>query len=367
MSNLNDKIKLKKFISHLKEFSGRHTEFVSVYLPPNSDVNKTVQNLRLEQQTATNIKDKNNSKAVISALEKMIQTLLAIEKIPKNGIAIFSGNISYRENIQNYQSFWIEPFEEINIKLYRCDKKFILEPLEDLSSNEEVYGLVAMDKGEACVGLLTGSSIKVIKLLTSNVPGKHKSGGQSAQRFARIREGAAVEFYKRISEILISEFTYKKELKGILIGGPGTTKNNFFEGSYINDFIKGKVLLPLLDITYTNDFGLKELVDRAKDIIEKSEVQEERNSSNEFLETLAKQTNMVCYGFENSKNCLMMGAVKTLLLIDDKIDQNSLEELVNLCDENSTELKLITNKTPEGKQIEGLSGIVGILRYPVET
>ena len=47
---------LKRFIKELNLHRGRHTEFVSVYVPQGYDLNKIIQHLSQEQGTATNIK-----------------------------------------------------------------------------------------------------------------------------------------------------------------------------------------------------------------------------------------------------------------------------------------------------------------------
>ena len=364
--NLSQRIKLKKFVSKLKKFSGRHTEFISVYVPPKAELFKTIQQLEFEQGTATNIKDKNNSKAVIQSLERMIRTLRVIEKTPEKGLAIFSGNVSEKENVDNYEVFHIEPPSDVNLKLYRCDKKFNLEPLEKMCSDDSSYGLIVMDKGEACVGILVGTDIKVIKSMNSNVPGKHKSGGQSAQRFARIREGAAVEFYKRIADVVISEFTFNKNLKGILIGGPGTTKNNFFDGNYLNEEIKGKVLMPLFDITYTNDFGLKELIGVSEEVLKDSALSRQKKVIRQFLTNLNFKPNMCSYGLNDVEKALDMAAVDTLIVVEEKISDEKLEELSNKCELIKASFEIVSNKTSEGAQMEGLSGFGAILRYPIE-
>jgi len=57
-TSLNEKLKLRKLIKQLKSYRGRHTEFVTVYVPPGSDLTKMIQQLQDEQGTATNIKDK---------------------------------------------------------------------------------------------------------------------------------------------------------------------------------------------------------------------------------------------------------------------------------------------------------------------
>jgi peptide chain release factor subunit 1 len=363
--NLSEKLKLRKLIKQLKEYRGRHTEFVSVYVPAGYDLTKIINSLQDEQGTATNIKDKNTSKSVISALERMIRTLKTFKETPENGMAIFSGNVSDKENVASFEVFWVEPPEPLNLKLYRCDQKFLTEPLEEIDANETTYGLIAVDKSEATVGLLVGSSIKVIKNMHSNVPGKFKAGGQSAQRFARIREGATIEFYKRVADVMIQEFTYMKELKGIIVGGPGTSKNNFVDGSYVNEDLKKKII-GVKDITYTNASGLYELFDKSADVLKDDEVMTERNALQEFFQTLATDSKKVVYGYENTKSALEMNAVDKLILIDDMISDEDLRYLSELGDNSGTELILVTDKTPEGVQFKGLTGIGGILRFPIE-
>jgi peptide chain release factor subunit 1 len=363
--SLTQRLKLKKFIRDLEQYRGRHTELVSVYIPPGSELVKTIQQLQDEQGTATNIKDKNTSKAVITALERMIRTLKTFSGTPKNGLAIFSGNISEKDNVDNCQVFYIEPPEPINIKLYRCDQRFILDPLKELASNETTFGLIAIDKGEATVGLLIGSTIKVIKQLTSTVPGKFKAGGQSAQRFERIREGAAIEFYKRVADACIQEFTFMKELKGIIIGGPGTTKQNFFTGNYLNQEIKQKVL-GLKDITYTNTYGLTELVEVSEDLLTETEVMEERTILKKYLEALSKTPSMGVYGYKNTLTALEMAAVEDLIIIDSMVTDEQLEELSALQESTGATLHIVTDKTSEGVQLKGLTGVGAILRYPIE-
>ena len=61
------------------------------------------------------------------------------------------------------------------------------------------------------------------------MPGKIKAGGQSAARFERITEGLAKEFFKRVAENMKEIFFNMPRLKGILVGGPIPTKEEFLE------------------------------------------------------------------------------------------------------------------------------------------
>ncbi len=133
----------------------------------------------------------------------------------------------------------------------------------------------------------------------------------------------------------------------------------------MNYQIKKKVI-GIKDITYTNAYGLKDLLDKSQDLLSEDEVMTERKNIQEFLETLGKKTNFVIYGFEKTREALKMGAVGKLILIDTMIEDKQLEELSELAETSRTELILVTDKTPEGVQFKGLTGIGGILRFPID-
>src|SRR3989344_2530171 len=124
------KQKLKKFVRQLEQIRGRHTELVSVYVPAGYDLNKIIQHLQQEQGTAENIKSKENRKRVIDSLERMIRHLKLFKQTPPKGLAVFSGNISQKENVEDIQVFSIEPPEPIQTRLYRCDQTFMLDILK---------------------------------------------------------------------------------------------------------------------------------------------------------------------------------------------------------------------------------------------
>lgn len=356
-----EKTKLQRFIKKLEQFRGRYTEYVSVYIPPGTDLTKINQHLEQEQGTATNIKDAKTRKSVITALERMIRTLKTMPGTPPNGLAIFSGNVSEKDNVDDFQVFYIEPPVPINLKLYRCDQRFVLYPLEDLQFDDNAYALIVIDKSEATIGVLEGNNIRVLKNLHSQYPGKYKTGGQSVQRFARIREGLAKEFYERVADAFTQKFTYNDKIKGIIIGGPGTTKNNFVDGNHLNESFKQKII-GIKDITYTNSFGLKELIEKSEDLLANEEITQEKKIISEFLEKLSKEPEKVVYGEKRTRQALEMGAVEKLILFVET-DEKILEDFSELAENSGTEVHLVSDKTPEGEQFKALTGIGGILRY----
>ena len=361
------KFKLKKFLKQLSGYRGRHTELVSVYIPAGYDMNKIMTHLAEEQGTATNIKSTATRKNVINALEKMIQHLKIVGKTPPNGLAVFAGNVSEREGKEDLQVWSVEPPAPLNVRIYRCDKEFVLEPLEKFLETREVYGILVMDRREATIGLLKGKSIEVLSSTSSNVPGKFKAGGQSAARFSRLREEASKDFYKKIAEMLKHEYlplVMEGRLKGILVGGPGHTKNEFIDLGYITEDVKRKIIA-IKDITYTDESGLHELLEKCEDVLSKEEVAAEKQIVQEFLTKLATDQKMVAYGSVQVKQALKMGAVETLL-ISEEFDEDETIELEEIAQQFKTKIDIISTDTREGVQLKDLGMIAALLRYPVE-
>ena len=362
--NQKQRIQLRKLINELASIRGRHTELVSVYIPAGYDLIKVIQHLEQEKGTASNIKDARTRKNVIDSLERTIRHLRLYKKTPENGLAIFAGNASDNESKIDIKVWSIEPPEPIKTRLYRCDQTFLIDILKEMLESINSYGLVVLDAREATLGILKGSFVQELVTLTSGVPGKVKAGGQSAARYARLREGALKEFFIRIGEAMNSNFLGMKDLKGIIIGGPIPTKDEFFESKYINNELKKKVM-GLRDLSYTGEFGLKELVDKSQDLLMQEESAKEKALLVRFFETLAKNRKLVAYGREEVDKVLELRAIEILLLsedLDDKEIENYEEKASNL----GTEVYVVSVESREGAQLKELGGIGAILRYHIE-
>lgn len=487
---------LEEFIAKLKGIRGRHTELITVYIPAGFNKDNVVKQLDAEKSTADNIKSKNTRKAVMTALEKITRHLKTIDKMPKNGLAVFCGNVSKTEGQEDIQLWSIEPPFPMKTRLYRCDQEFVIEPLEEMTQAKEVYGLVVMDRKEATIGLLEGKQITVLRKMTSGVPGKIRAGGQclspdtlvetengkikikdikagnkikaldiakakiiftpctnkwdkekdsyieiitknkksiisspehlffihadykliemearlilkgapllndqqkderitkiatrndkiklidietsagnffangilahnSSQRFERITEGMAKEFYRRISEAMKECFFENKKLKGILIGGPMPTKEEFMKEGDLVTALKDKVI-GLRDLGNTDESGLDELVDLSGDILAQQGIIHEKKLMEKFFYMLAKEPGKTAYGADAVRKALDYGAVE-LLLISKPMKEKAIK-LIEDAERTSAKIEIISVETDEGKQFYNLSGIGAILRYAI--
>jgi len=357
------KHKLKKLIKELGSHRGRHTELVTVYIPAGYDINKINQQLSQEQGTAVNIKSATNRKNVIDALERMLQHLKLYKRTPEHGLAAFSGNVSKKEGQQDLQVWSIEPPTPLKTKIYRCDKTFILEPLLEQLQIKEVYGMIIMDRRDAIIALLKGKTIIPLMKTHSEVPGKFRAGGQSAQRFARLREGAAKDHYNKVGEYVKEQFLMMENLKGIIVGGPGPTKYTFVDGNYITNEVKKKIIA-IKDLSYTGEFGLQELLEKSADILAETEVATEKKIMQNFFDILAKEPDKTAYGENDVLEKIRMGAVDTLLLSEELSDE-LIDKFEAEAEKMSSEIKIISTETREGAQLKDIGKVAAILRYAV--
>ena len=92
----------------------------------------------------------------------------------------------------------VEPYERKR-KQYHCGNS--LKKIRPYK--KEKFVIIVIDLTEAyCSKIYSDGEIEKIFEISSGVPSKIKAGGQSARRYARIREQKIVEYFKRINERL---------------------------------------------------------------------------------------------------------------------------------------------------------------------
>jgi len=311
------KYEFKKQLEELTSKEGSGTELITLYIPPDKQIYDVVAQLRDEYGQCANIKSKQTRTNVQSAISSILARLKYYKRPPENGMAVFCGTILLGGDRTDLQCSIIEPPEPLNLYMYRCSSRFELEPLMDMLEEKNIYGLLVIDRREAYWGFLRGNRIDPVNGATSTVPGKQRKGGQSSVRFQRLREIAINDFYKKVgeraSEAFLSEKDFFERFKGLLIGGPSPTKEEFEAGSYLHHEVQ-KRILGLFDVAYTNESGLSELVDNAQDALKGQEIVREKALMTRFLQEVVKENGNAAYGEESVRKNLETGSVDILLL-----------------------------------------------------
>ena len=405
-SELKAKYDFKKAMKEIMGMRGRGTELISVYIPESRQISDVMAYLRDEYSQSSNIKSKSTMKNVQGAIDSIMSRLKTYKSAPEKGIVIFCGEVPRAGDQTRMVQYVIHPPEAITAFLYRCDSSFFTEPLETMLVDKKSYGLITIDRREATLGILTGSRIITLKHFDSLVPSKHHQGGQSSVRFERLIEIAAHEFYKKVADNATDVFLNRTELVGILIGGPGATKDFFINEGYLHHELQKKVIKPFFDTGYTDEAGLRELVDAAADTIQDIDLVEEKEFVQRFFREIRKTDGgLSAYGEDMVRDALNMGAVNTLLL-SENIDKRRItvkcpkghtydatvteadeknqckecgstasvtrnEDLIDdffmLADAYNTEVKIISADSEEGQMLmTAFGGIAAILRYRIQ-
>lgn len=309
-----ERFRLKKALETLSKKEGRATELVSLYVPPGRQIGEVMGMLRQEYGTASNIKSDTTRKNVQDAITKVQQRLKLFKEIPKNGLVIFAGAIPQNgPGSERMETYVITPPEPIYVYLYRCDPKFHTEYLQEQLREKETYGIMVVDASASTIGTLEGSRLQIVREDTSGVPGKHRAGGQSARRFERLREANLLSYYKRVGQHANEVFLSIPTLKGLIIGGPGATKTEFEKGDFLHYQLKQKIL-DTVDTAYTSEQGVKEVVERAPEILKRVRYVEEKKIVQDFLYQVGHDTGLATYGENDVKRALESGSVQTLII-----------------------------------------------------
>ena len=408
------RMRLKLALEDLREMKGFGTELVTLIIPPDRQISDARSMLQNEHGQAANIKSKGTRKNVQGAIESAISTLSRFKTPGENGLAIFVGSIIVGNNKTRMVNIVVDDPPQALISFrYRCDSRFELTQLEEMLIDKKSYGLFVIDRAEAAYGIATGKRIHVQEHLVSNIMGKHRQGGQSAQRFERLIEEAAHNFFKRATEHASSYWLpHLENIQAVVIGGPGATKDFVVKNDYFHHEVAKKIAKTTFDVGYSNESGVRELVENAGQLMGEIELDAERQIMNRFLEELVRAHPKATYGEMMIKQALSQGAVDTLLISEglrgniveiqckkcghgkentwearitrqqalpacptcgasgDSLKEiasySIIDSLTGLAEESNSQVTYISVHTEEGSQLmQGFAGLAAILRYPL--
>ncbi len=319
---------VKRELKRLAAIRGSGTELISIYVPPDYSLSDEIGKLGEESSQAGNIKSKSTKQNVQGAIEKIIQYLRLYKKPPQNGFAVFCGNISSVQAKPDIELFSVEPPQPLKSNIYRCDSTFLLEPLEAMLEATDMYILVVMDGRDATIGVLKGTYFSLEKKLRSFAHAKVRKGGQSAGRYERAIEESIDDYYKSVADAVNAVFLkYPKKMSGLVVGGPGPTKENFVKSKNLNYQIK---VLGTFDTGYTDEHtGINELLNKAKDLLSEQAAVKERRIMERFLDEVSRN-GLATYKYANVLKALQNDNVSRLI-ISDEADLHEIEYKCQSC------------------------------------
>jgi peptide chain release factor subunit 1 len=397
----------------LSNISGHGTELVTVYVPPKRPLFDVIAQLRNEAGTASNIKSDLTRTHVQDALSRTIEYLKLFKETPDNGLVIFCGAIPNSKGFGNekIEIYPVLPPKPVQISLYRCDDHFWTDHLKDMMRDDKVMGILSIDTQEAGLGILTGDRWEVVDSLTSGVAGKHRQGGQSARRFERLRDNELNEYYRRVAEHAQIVFIDQFNVKGLIVAGPGPTKETFLKEEYLDYRLQRNVIVTM-DTSYSGSEGVREIIDKVNEqgIMTEYRLMEEKKIIKRFMGEVFSNRGLGIYGVNDVINAAKSGVADTVIVADninylkletkckkcgnteqkmvdrasivitkqdiatkpcrlcgstdyELSEQDIVEYLEELTAITGAKLEVISGQTEEGNQLASLGGIGAILRF----
>jgi peptide chain release factor subunit 1 len=343
--------KIRKTLEELTQQSGRGTELITVYIPKGQQLHEVISQLREEQGTADNIKSDLTRTHVVDSLAKVIQKLKLYKKTPEKGLVVFCGALPREgggppgsEIVKIYE---IDPPKDLITSLYRCDDHFHTDILKDMLQDDNIIGLLAIDAKDAGWGLLHGDKLEVLKQTGSGVAGKHRQGGQSAKRFQKLREMELQYYFNRVAEITREYFIDIYQVKGLIISGPGPTKEEFVNKEYLEYRLQNNIIATI-DASYSGAEGIREAFAKCSDILSNFRMVEEKKIIEKLFQEINANTGLGSYGLKEVIE-MLKNNIAGMIIISDNINMSRIEKTCKRCSNIEEELieqgKRIARKT----------------------
>lgn len=216
-----------------------------------------------------------------------------------------------------------------------------------------------MDNRELTIGELSGKKIEILFEDSSFIPSKHRQGGQSAQRFERLRDEACNHFYKKIDSLLNDYFLELiDDYAFFILGGSGHTKNEYINTSKVNKKIFEKVKI-ITNCAYHGYSGIREILEKEKEAIKQSEYFIEKDLVKGIYDSLEKEGKIV-YGFNEIKENIDRKLVEKIYC---SINYYRLKEINTLASEMNIPIDYISEESEEGLRFSKELALVAYLHF----
>ena len=228
-------------------------------------------------------------------------------------------------------------------------KKYQIEKLRKAQTKVPDVLIAVVDSTQATFGILKRSGLNIVSEFTNP--------------YSIQQEEKMPEFYKKIATEIDK---FSERVKKIILAGPGFTKE------HVQRIIKeryGKTHEKLMIDTASSatKSGINEILKKGTldRVIKESTIVEESKLIEDFFIHLKKEDGLSVYGLESIKQSNETGAIKTLLVSDEKIREEQIERLANDVEKKRGQIKIISTTHDLGEQFHRMGGLGAILRFRV--
>jgi len=323
------------------------------------------------------VQKESNTGSVDSDRKKITLTIevLSVEYDPGAG-SIRVGGTNIRENqfvrLGSYHTIELAIQRKFTLAKHEWDS-LAIERLNTACDPTKTADLAAvlMHQGLANLCIVTPNTTLVQSRIQTNIPRKRK--GASGY------DKGIVKFYEAVLDSITRTFNFDV-LKCILIASPGFTKDEFFDYMMkeavkrdIKVILENKTKFMKVDSHSGNKRALREILADTEVTKKLEEVKAagEVNALNRFYEILREDSYRAVYSYKHVSIANENQAIESLLISEDLFRSFELEErkkyvkLVEEVRENGGEVYIFSSLHVSGEQLNQLTGIAAILRFPL--
>jgi len=345
-----------------------------------------------------------------------MQRLKLYNRVPANGLTLFTGKIVQEDGKERHVTIDYEPSKPVSRSLYLCDSRFHVESLAESLASSEKFGFIVIDGNGALFATLSGNARNILHKFNVDLPKKHGRGGQSKLRFERLRAEKRHNYVRKVAELAVQFFLSadKVNVAALILAGSADFKNDLATSDMFDARLKAKVI-KVVDVAYGGENGFHQAIQLSSEVLGNVRLVQERKLLEKFFEQIAQDTGKFVFGIVDTMSSLDMGACETLILWEDLdivrfvvksknsadqkilllnaeqrkdtsnfrekdpatgievdldiVEQQPLTEwLVENHKKFGAKIELVSHRSPEGSQFcRGFGGIGGLLRWKVDT
>lgn len=285
-------------------------------------------------------------------------------------------------NIQENQYVKMGAYHTIDLELNR--KFTLVKELWDSVALERIdlacdptqhadLGAVVMQEGIAHVCLVTASMTLVRAKIDVNIPRKRK--GMCTQHTKGMEK-----FFETVYQAIVKHVNFDI-VKCVLIASPGFVKDQFYEYMFQQasktdnkTILDNRSAFVLVHSSSGFKHALKEvLADPAiANKLADTKAASEIKCIDQFYSLLMTDPNKAYYGLKHVQKANEAQAIDTLLISDklfrcnDVAQRKMYVELVDSVRDFGGDVKMFSSLHPSGEQLDQLTGIAALLRYPMD-
>lgn len=374
--------------------SGDENALLTVAIPPDRSVGETLERVEERHAEAAYLDADETSSARRAVLDRVQHLLHGYDETPANGLVLHVGAVAGQDDVAEYVFDDLPgPVPEAT---FEWSNEFDVEVVETVARSPASYGLLVVERGGAALGHLDGDRVETIETIESDVMGKTKAGGQSADRFERDRARQKAAFFDEVAAEAKRAFVGGDEVTvdGLLLGGTTVTVDEFVGSDALDHRLRDATVGGTFSVEYASEQGLRKLVERGREAMNEAEFDSVRSSLERFREALRRTAHgddgapsgerpggsdggggsdeaggsdgdEVVYGADAVDRALAYDAVETVLVSDDR-PAEVIREYDARTDGEGGDLVVVPADTETGARFAETFGVAAILRFPID-